>query len=355
MNKDILEVEIEEVRGDIESLNREIDILDKEYSELLAQAQDLEEALRDADGKSNQQETDGHSKANYDIDGPPIIINNCFDESIRKYFKNMQDGPEITEDDLQITKRQRLEGVASEFKAKCETIVEMKQNILYENIFRFGGVTAFPINTFLFDDDSQIIGFRFDICSHYKQKFVTPHYVILRKVKNEEKGHETSMKWEVYRHTLPAYLPISEYSTCLDQKDEELAFLQFTQKIRGSLIQVQYRHDKFDSLRNIKVKHLTGGFTRRERPVIENLEKDLSCERVNITLVSSITGNKKPPTISIVCTDTYLKETACTMAGIGPDDKIILLCENLLKNCDLKNLTKTFKNVASHLLKSENV
>ena len=351
MSADPLQIEIQEVKGDIQSLHLEIDVLDKEYAALLAQAKDLEESLRQGDEPYNLQEIHGQSKANYDIDGPPVIKNSCFDESIRKYFTNVLDDVEEESTEV-VTKRQRLDNIASDFKAKSETIIEMKQNILYENIFRFGGVTSFPINTFLFDDNDEIIGLRFDIFSHYKRKFITPHYVILRKMKNTQKGIETTMKWEVYRHTLPVYLPISEYSECLHE-DEEVAFTKFTKKIREHLIQIQYKHDKFDFLRNIKYSHISKTRSTQGRAVIEKLEKDLQCQRINITLLNRVSTGKKASEISLVCSNDEIKEASCIIVGTDSDDKIIIQCESILKNCDLKDLIKTFKKVIGHLIESD--
>ena len=352
MSTDSLQIEIQEVKGDIQSLHLEIDVLDKEYSALLAQAKDLEESLRQGDEPYNLQEIHGHSKANYDIDGPPVIKNSCFDESIRKYFTNVLDDVEEEESTEVVTKRQKLDIIASDFKAKSETILEMKQNILYENIFRFGGVTSFPLNPFLFDENDEIMGLRFDVFSHYKRKFITPHYVILRKMKNTEKGLQTTMKWEVYRHTLPVYLPISEYSECLHE-DEEVAFSKFTQQIREHLIQIQYKHDKFDFLRNIKYDHISKNRSSQGRVVIEKLEKDLQCQRINITLLNRVSNSKRASEINLVCTNNEIKEVGCIIAGVDSDDKIIIQCESLLKNCDLKDLIKTFKNVIGHLIKGD--
>lgn len=350
MSTDPLQIEIQEVKGDIQSLHLEIEVLDKEYSALLSQAKDLEESLRQGDEPYNLQEIHGQSKANYDIDGPPVIKNSCFDESIRKYFTNVLDDVEEESTEV-VTKRQRLDNIASDFKAKSETILEMKQNILYENIFRFGGVTSFPLNPFLFDDNDEIIGLRFDIFSHYKRKFITPHYVILRKIKNTEKGLETTMKWEVYRHTLPVYLPISEYSEYLHEH-EEVTFSKFTQQIREHLIQIQYKHDKFDFLRNIKYDHISKNRSSHGR-VVEKLEKDLQCQRINITLLSRILSGRKASEINLVCTNDEVKEVSCIIAGVDSDDKTIIQCESLLKNCDLKDLIKTFKKVIGHLMKSD--
>lgn len=351
MSTDPLQKEIQDIRGDIQSLHLEIDVLDKEYLNLLAQVQDLEESSRRTDEAHNSQEIHGFSKANYDIDGPPVIENNCFDESIRKYFTNVLDDVEEESTEL-VTKRQRLDNIASDFKAKSEKILEMKQNILYENIFRFGGITAFPLNPFLFEEHDEIIGLRFDIFSHYESKFMTPHYVILRKMKYTDKRQETTMKWEVYRHTLPVYVPISEYSECLHEEDE-IAFGKFTRDIRHHLIQVQYKHDKFDSLQNIKFDHISKNGPTESKAIVEKLEKDLQCQRVNIILLRRYLNSKKASQINLVCSNDEIKEANCIIAGLDPDDKIIIQCESLLKNCDFKDLIRTFKTVTSHLIKSK--
>lgn len=351
MSADSLQKEIQDIKGDIQSLHLEIDVLDKEYLALLAQVKDLEESSRQTDKPYNPQETHGFSKANYDIDEPRVMKNNCFDESIRKYFTNVLDAVEEDGTEL-VTKRQKLDNIASDFKAKSEKILEMKQNILYENIFRFGGITAFPLNPFLFEENDEIIGLRFDIFSHYGSKFITPHYVILRKMKYTDKSQETTMKWEVYRHTLPVYIPISEYSECL-QEDEETAFAKFTSKIRGHLIQVQYKHDKFDSLQNIKYDHISKSGPTKSKAIVEKLEKDLQCQRVNIILLNRFLNSKKASQINLVCSNDEIKEASCIIAGVDPDDKTIIQCESLLKNCDFKDLIRTFKTVTGHLMKSE--
>lgn len=345
-----LETEIKEVKGDIKSLEIEVGELDNEYFSLLSQAKDLKESLNTAQPSTNGEEAQKPPKINYDIEDPPVIQHNYFDESISKFFMKI---PELDEKDVeneeQCSKRQKLNEYSSKMMENSKAIIESKENILYENIYRFGGLTTFPLNNFLFENAEQVLGLRFDSFSHYTKKFLTPQYVVLRKAHYSQKGTDTTLKWEIYRHTLPVYIPVSEYSNLL-LEHEETGLQNFALKVKKSLMEVQYKRDKLDSLQELKFRHtLDTTCSRQERLVVVGVEKDLSCKTIKITLLSH---QKRAPVIDISCTDNSIEEAACVFTDIPHDDRTIMLCENLLRNCEFKDLMKTFKKVINHLIKN---
>lgn len=326
MDLDRLEVEIRHVEGDISSIGIEVDALEQERQLLLKQVQLLE---RDFPESIDVQEKI------YDSNIPPIMKHNHFDNSIREFF-NVE--PKSNKRDFGSLDRVDTVG--------------LKENILYENIFRIGGVTAFPLNRYLFDDDDCVLGLRFDTFSSSQGKFLTPHYVILRQVGLVSKNQESRLVWSVYRHTLPVFVPIDQYLPDLQNEDQEVGLSKFAHNIRIFIAKTQYKRDKFDLLKNLTLENF--GY-HENIPIILNIEQDLQCQRVRVSIAST---EKSPHVLELVCSLDDIVDVKLTMAGpiddsddTSSDDT--LLCENILKNADFKNLSKNFRTLIGILVKNK--
>ena len=119
-----------------------------------------------------------------DIEIPEIIKHNYFDPSIQKYFQ------QSTSPSNQLSLPENTTTKIASSQLKPINDLELKENVLYENIFRMFGITAFPINQYLFknndDPNEQILGLRFDLYSNFTKCFQQPHYCILRKLPFEK-------------------------------------------------------------------------------------------------------------------------------------------------------------------------
>ena len=92
--------------------------------------------------------------------------------------------------------------------------------IQIENVYRFNGVTVFPISN---DPERTFIGIRFDVFNSYLKKFITSHYIILKQIEIETSGKQQqlqeaseantgdiSWRWEVFQTTVPKHVPIGD-------------------------------------------------------------------------------------------------------------------------------------------------
>ena len=341
--------EVAEIRRDIGALEKEINKFEEEEQELKNNIEKLEKELRENkkdDTKKKPKEELPDEKDEYE---EPFVKHNFFDESISKFFYTdmeavLQEGSQ----EYSENKRQKMAEVSGNIISRRKRYIEVKDNITLENIFRFGGVTAFPINKLANEMDDEIVGLRFDIFSHRKLCFSVPHYVILRRESLTEKGAHVRTKWTVHKHTLPAYIPLEEHRRSLDNDNEKEGIRDFGLKIREFFMKTQYKHDKFDSLLEIKFAHLRKDKVKADVPVIAKLEKDLQCKKVLLFLES---GNKEPKKeatkLSIVCNNEGIETADFITCSINEERK--LLYESMLRNCDMASLIRTFKYIFSQL------
>lgn len=232
---------------EIETLRAEVEQLEHEISKY---TQDKEDANKQLDELKNQPDPISENEMDSDSNDesiPQVISHNHFDPEVARIL-------------------------AEANKAKKHTTPEEVSNILYENIFRFTGITAFPINKTLLSEDETVFGIRFDIFSAHDKKFVAPHYVILKKTPHEKDPNH--YRWSVFRHTLPAYIPISEAEAFLEVglDEDNQSVSNFAHLIYSYLAQTQAKHDIFST-----VSH---------NPQVKSIEKDLACHRVCIHLES---------------------------------------------------------------------
>ncbi|CCE83799.1 Piso0_004387 [Millerozyma farinosa CBS 7064] len=346
MEVENIEKDIEEINGDISSIKKEIGELEIRYAKLSREKEqevdgegddDDERADDDTDEKPNM--TDSKTEAFQQI------RHGIFDTSISKYFSESR-----LEKDLKVIsghKRQKTNDVDRAID-RIEQNIAINESVLLENVLRFNGVTAFPLNRLPFEN-SELIGIRFDMFSHNSQSFLKPHYAILKKVQVESKESDVQMRWSVYRHTLPAYIDVEYASRKLEAEDEEIALWEFATGIREGLLVVQYRHDKIDALLNLKFGHVDPSFPEKELKVIRTLEKDLSCQRVVISFSTRFHISSYKLDLELYCSDRAV-ESASFLHHDAKHNETILLCENLLNNCDMNALIRTFKKTLKHLL-----
>ncbi|ODQ44462.1 hypothetical protein PICMEDRAFT_13659 [Pichia membranifaciens NRRL Y-2026] len=92
--------------------------------------------------------------------------------------------------------------------------------IQIENVYRFNGITMFPISN---DPERIFIGIRFDVFNSYLKKFTTCHYIILKQldieasekeqqlqISPETKAGNFNWRWEVFQTTVPKHVPIGD-------------------------------------------------------------------------------------------------------------------------------------------------
>lgn len=83
--------------------------------------------------------------------------------------------------------------------------------IQIENIFRFNGITIFPISN---DKNGEFLGLRFDVFNSYLKKFSTCNYIILKQFQIETNGktntskNKNEWKWSLFQTTIPKYIPV---------------------------------------------------------------------------------------------------------------------------------------------------
>ena len=106
-------------------------------------------------------------------------------------------------------------------------------HILNEALYRLAGVTAFPIT-----DDT--VGIRFDNYNLRTKKFDIPHYMILRSITDEKLA---TLKWVVYKSTVPEFVPVYQYARQLDGSRELIA--RFAGLVRQYLVRWHYNKEKF--------------------------------------------------------------------------------------------------------------
>lgn len=343
---------VEELDNEIAAVEDDINALFKEVESLEAEKIDLENKLEELRKGNKETEDERHENKVNGIDRPSMMACRYFDESLKQYFEKEIDlRTANTPDDAAIKKR-KLEHATKEVGQKTKEMVFLEDKILNENIHRLGGITAFPVNQFLFTPDDEILGIRFDVYSYFKKSFVTPYYAILTKMSQVTKGSSTSRRWVVKSHTLPLYVPVEDY--CEEIVHSQDDFLTFAQRVRRDLLRIQHRHDKIDSLLKLKYKHFGNEASKRkDRSIISRIEKDIQCRRVSILF--PFRGEKKGNriTLNITCGDETINEATCVYHQPEVEEAITNICQKNLRNLNFsKDLIKAFKEIAKELIEA---
>lgn len=322
---------IHDIRQDIRLLTQDIVPLEEEYALLERELADLESSV-----VSSKTPPEIHRKTDRPPEDdfiPPLVHHEPFDGSIARFFRP-KDGP--------LAKKHRPNPPSVLLRATAT--VEIKDNVLYENIFRFGGITAFPINKFLFSPDDEILGVRFDTFSHSQKTYLKPHYAILRKVLM--KGFPES-RWSIYRHTLPLYIPLTEYAKELLVGEVDSGVAVLAKNIREYLLKTQYKHDKLDALQKMKYSHFG---VLLENPVF-SIERDLECLRVTLSFADRTLLQKTSHKIELQCSPLAIESAKMVFSTpLKKTENLAILCENLLRDTSFVDLVKTFRRVIRHLL-----
>ncbi|CAH6722458.1 hypothetical protein CLIB1444_09S04016 [[Candida] jaroonii] len=240
INTDGIEVEreITESRNDIASLQKEIDALDEELQELAQQEKVLEDLINQEKQKTYNENIKKKRQDDWQI--PPIVQYSYFDESISKYFT--VESPEVMKSKKSATD---LNEISSGIMQSYQKIVALKENILYENLYRLNGITAFPLNK-IFDPERNYLGIRFDIFSTLHKKYSTIHYVILRlsvplPIFTKEASTDPLQKtYSVHKSTF--YVP-ENTSKLLQNPDLNTGVENFVEKVRDQLLYEQLIND----------------------------------------------------------------------------------------------------------------
>lgn len=197
--------QINNIEKEIDEIKADIALIEKDLTSNQLQKQQLQEEI-EALVLEQQKQAQNKTKESpvpsgpddMDIEIPEIIKHNYFDPSIQKYFQ------QSTSPSNQLSLPENTTTKIASSQLKPINDLELKENVLYENIFRMFGITAFPINQYLFknndDPNEQILGLRFDLYSNFTKCFQQPHYCILRKLPFE-KNDSIFYNWIVYKHT----------------------------------------------------------------------------------------------------------------------------------------------------------
>lgn len=240
--------EIDALRAEIAGLRADLGPLQLNHDTLFRQVASYE--------ASNKHHLQKHRPRN--VPDEPTVSLDCFDDSIRQYFKPALLIPQAAAppaESLSIQERTR-QGTYS----------------LVESVHRFGGITAFPINDALYDAlDDALLGLRFDVLAHSSNAFLPSHYIILRRVISKDERHN----WLVFRYTTPAYVSLDSYKHHLSHPDEALGLQKFCECVRAALVATQARHDMVQELKSL---------TLEGDKAFAAIESDIQCRRVGLTL-----------------------------------------------------------------------
>lgn len=248
-DRENIEEVVRHLLQDIGSLEQEMDILTKELEEVEKTNQKLQK-LVDLEKLAiqlikNQEKNNRKRLQAYDENEPPIVQHSYFDDSIAHYFKTLDDFGEKP------MKKINLDDLAIGISQSSKKIIGLGENILYENLYRLGGVTAFPLNI------PDCIGIRFDTLLSQQGKFQKPNYVVLRKQEVDTKAKGVEKKWVVFRHTLPSHV-VNNIAMQFDDigfaNDEEIN--GFANTLNATLTRSNFIKDIIEVLQNLKYQDL---------------------------------------------------------------------------------------------------
>ncbi|KAA8915206.1 hypothetical protein TRICI_002563 [Trichomonascus ciferrii] len=136
------------------------------------------------------------------------------------------------------------------------------QQLYQEKLHRMTGVSAFRVKNGF--------GIRIELFSN--AQFLSPHYMILRK--------NTKGLLEVYRHTIPAFIPLAKYQ----QDYLNVNMRLFVKKVRGDLMRILEKQTIF----------------MEKLPHVKNVEVDPAFRLIKLHLDTEGTAY-------LICSDDYVK------------------------------------------------
>lgn len=318
-----LQNEIRSLQADIEPLETELQGLQRQVAQFETQNKIVSVHLKPTFPKEVPI-ADDHEEA------PPVIHDEYFDESIRKYFKER---PLTTQSRVAVKPTLTI-------LANIEQRTVGRAVLLVENVRRFGGVTAFPLNDRLYDsEDCTLLGLRFDVLDHGTGRFREPCYIILRRKRYlEDTVADENLQWLIFRYTTPAYVSLDKLSKHLAQSAGETSLLCFAEAVRRRLVLVQYKHNLFDQLARLTHKDV---FDDEKSEPIALIEKNSDCSLVVIHL-----QNHK---IELTCEEANVIDVKCISLPLHET-----LIRSLIVYSEFANLPQSFIGVCVHL-RSNNI
>lgn len=252
-------------------------------------------------------------------DAPSLITHQYFQANIKKYFEPSASADTATRP------WSNSEAVLTSLSLKSKAT----DMALHESLMRFGGITAFPINNALYNsEDDALLGLRFDVMCHSTNKFIDPHYVILRK--RQYKGSSDSdPHWLVFRYTTPLYIPMDSLAKHLGSGDQGLQ--TFVETVRSLLVMVQFKHSVLDNVE----KH---GLSSPK--ITLTIDRDLECRRVVLHF------SPTPSFIELIC---GLDSIESVYASLGHKDTEITV-GHMLRSSKILQLDASLTKVLEFLL-----
>lgn len=225
-------------------------------------------------------------------EAPALIHHEYFDPSISKYFTEAAAPPDPALQPQRILETILLKTTAGHVA-------------LTESIMRFGGITAFPINHHLYDPQADaLLGLRFDVLALRQARFVTPHYIILRRGISAGKDGGRAESWQVFRYTTPVYVPLDQYLVHLQDEDEADGLQRFVEKVRRCLVHVQSKHELLDRVQECTMAEALASLPAL--PIV-SVSRDLQCHRVTLTF------NNSSCKVEMICSE--VRVDSCSVAG----------------------------------------
>ncbi|EGV63104.1 minichromosome maintenance protein [Yamadazyma tenuis] len=245
---DALTQEINGIENDIDSLKKEIEGLEAELQREKEESKQLNKLVEtervSLQRLKNLEKRKKRPQDQYDENVPPIVQHTYFDESVSDYFNVGKDF------EPRIVKRIDINDLTLESAQSARKIIALKENILYENLYRLGGLTAFPLN------DNSCLGLRFDRFDSFNKRFLSPNYVILRRETIDSKTKGSVEKWKVFKHTLQQDM-VNNMVHGIDPEgfnDKEIAV--FAHAIHASLSRALFVSDLMHKLHNMSFADL---------------------------------------------------------------------------------------------------
>ncbi|KAF6011121.1 hypothetical protein HII12_002715 [Brettanomyces bruxellensis] len=273
-------MKLENLKREVESLQEEVDALSAEYEKTLAVQKNNKAKVEEEDKQHDilKHENDLIAKLE-GHDYFDVLINGIM-------VSGVQDYESVTGKQDNSRKRDHL---AQQNSINYDQLIKKySPAIRLENCYRFGGVSAFPVNVPP-GESGEYLGIRFDTFDTCKKTFVLPHYIILKKnPKNNE--------YFVFKSTVPKFVSVddlaAEYLNC-DLK-------KFVFSIRKRLIEYQLRRSAFIKLAQSLPK--------------SSLKSDLSFSKINICYSTHLE-------IVLLCGPTKIDSAIVLCSPISPSNR----------------------------------
>lgn len=327
--------EVEKLQKEIDEISQDIILIENDISSNQLTKQQL---IQDISSLQKLAPTENNDEVPIDVDIPETIKHNYLDESIMKYFQS------------NLPQSMLVRPSSTQKQPTPINDIELKENILYENIHRMFGITSFPINQYLFPNShDSILGLRFEIFSNFRRSYKLPYYCILKKTTTLK--NETGIdSWVIYKHTLPSFINLDDRSTILNRYGytDQDNLTKFVESIYKTLNKIQYKFDKFDSLINF-TKNQFGLIG--ENSVLDKIMYDSQCQRVNLSFGGS---DKNKLDLELICSEDVIQIANFGTQGNIHEDKLgnqLLICKTILENSTISNLVKNFKKVIQIFIK----